>query len=296
MHAFNGRSLLQILQADVVHIHHLNTVTSAIAAFVASVLGKRIFVTDYGGGTGLGWKLNQMFTVYPRYHKAIAYSMFGKHSLPDILQAKTCLIKGGIDTTVFCPNLSGKKANRVLYVGRILPHKGIDYLIDGFKQLNRSDYQLWILGRVYDAQYYQDLIAQAAGLNVQFIHDADDQQLLQSYQTAKVTVLPSVHRNCYGSHTPVPELMGFTLLESQACGTPVICTDAGAMAEFVCPGVTGSVVPQNSGKAIASALEHWLALTGDQPSVHRQRCCDWVQQFSWNRVVEQHLKLYGLSC
>lgn len=42
----------------------------------------------------------------------------------------------------------------------------------------------------------------------------------------------------------MPELMGFTLLESQASGTPAICTDAGAMAEFIDHERTGLVVAQ----------------------------------------------------
>lgn len=292
LNAFNGRSLLPILQADIVHIHHLNALTSAIAAVLADSLGKRVFITDYGGGSGLGWKLNEVLRVVPRYDGAIAYSEFGRKMLPDLLQSRTTLAKGGIDGDRFSPDSSVSRENTILYVGRILPHKGINYLVDAFRLLNRADYKLRIVGRVYHEAFYQDLCQQAQGLAVEFIHSADDDQLLQYYRSARVTVLPSVHTTCYGMYTPVPELMGFTLLESQACGTPVICTDAGAMPEFVDPDRTGVVVAQNSGAAIALALEALLDLSPSEMETMQQRCREWVRSLHWRVVVQRYLEAY----
>ena len=180
-----------------------------------------------------------------------------------------------------------------MYVGRILPHKGINYLIDGFRFLNRPDYKLKVVGKVYSEKFYQDLKNLAEGLNVEFLHDADDLKLLNEYRTSIATVLPSVHTNCYGDYTPVPELMGFTLLESQACGTPAICTDAGAMHEFVDDGKTGFVVKQNSGESIAAALSQIINLPPPDYLQYGLRCRSWVEAFNWQTVVEQHLDIYG---
>ena len=294
LNSFNLKYLKNVLEADIVHIHHLNSLASAIAAFTASLFNKRIYVTDYGGGSGLGSKLNQYLSVFPRYQNAITYSAFGINYLPEELQAKTVLIKGGIDTDRFCVNDSVKKENTILYVGRILPHKGINYLLEGFRLLNRPDYKLKIIGRVYSDRFYQELREMAYDLSVEFIHDADDLQLLQEYQRAKVTVLPSVHTNLYGDYTPVPELMGFTLLESQACGTPAICTDAGAMHEFVDDGKTGYVVKQNSGEAIATALSHIINLSPEEYFQFGTKCRSWIETLSWQAAVKQHLDIYGV--
>jgi glycosyltransferase involved in cell wall biosynthesis len=282
--------LRSVMGADIVHVHHIHTLVSDLGCLIATLLGKRVFVTDYGGGGSL--VLNQKLPVFRGYKNAIAYSRFGLDFIPVELQKKSVLIKGGIDTEKFCPDASLKKENKILYVGRILPHKGINYLIDGFRLLNRSDYKLKIVGRVYSEEFYQDLKQQADGLNVEFVHDADDQRLLHEYRTAMVTVLPSVHTNCYGDYTPVPELMGFTLLESQACGTPVICTDAGAMYEFVDNGKTGFVVKQNSGEAIATALSHFVNLSLSEYAEYKTRCCEWIKPLSWSTVVQRHLDIY----
>jgi glycosyltransferase involved in cell wall biosynthesis len=282
--------LTSIFKADIVHIHHVNTLVSDMACTIASLLNKRVFVTDYGGGSGV--VLNRKLPIFREYQKAIAYSRYGIDFLPTELQKKSVLIKGGIDTDKFFPDLDQPKENTILYVGRILPHKGINYLIDAFKLLDRSDYKLKIVGRVYHDRYYQDLQQMSAGLAVEFIHDADDKQLIQEYQSAKVTVLPSVHTNLYGDYTPVPELMGFTLLESQACGTPAICTDAGAMHEFVDDGKTGYVVAQNSGEAIANSLNQIINLSPLEYIQYGTRCRSWVETLSWQKVVERHLDIY----
>lgn len=284
------RYLSSVVSADIVHIHNVNTIVSDLGCLTASLLGKRIFVTDHGGGGSL--VLNHKLPVFRCYYKAIAQSLFTINFLPIDLQKKFVLIKGGIDTERFCPDQSLHKENKILYVGRILPHKGINYLIEALRLLNRPDYKLTIVGRVYNEAFYQDLKHLAVGLPVEFVHDADDCRLLHEYRTALVTVLPSVHTNCYGEYTPVPELMGFTLLESQACGTPVICTDAGAMHEFVNDGHTGFVVKQNSGEAIAAAVCQLMSLSPAASVEYQDRCREWIKPLSWSTVVQKHLEIY----
>jgi len=286
------RYLKEMIAADVIHIHHIHTLVSDMGCLTAALLGKKVFVTDYGGGAGC--VLNSKIPVFWGYKNVIAYSRYGINFIPKKLQKKAVLIKGGIDTNKFCPDRKIQKENTILYVGRILPHKGINYLIDAFKLLDRPDYKLKIVGKVYSDRFYQELKEMAHDLSVEFIHDADDLQLLQEYQRAKVTVLPSVYTTLYGDYTPAPELMGFTLLESQACGTPVVCTDAGAMYEFVNDGKTGYVVKQNSGIAIATALSHIINLPSDEYIQYQMRCRSWIETLNWQTVVEQHLDIYGV--
>ena len=54
-------------------------------------------------------------------------------------------------------------------------------------------------------------------------------------------VLPSVYVDCYGVAHEAPELMGLTLLEALACGTPGVCSRVAAMPEFIRDGETGFV-------------------------------------------------------
>jgi glycosyltransferase involved in cell wall biosynthesis len=287
---FSLRYLLLLREATIVHVHHIHTIVSDLACLVASLLNKPVFVTDYGGGGSLS--LNRKLRLLKRYRVAMAYSRFGANLLPPELKERSTLVKGGIDTERFSPDAGLARERKILYVGRILPHKGINYLIDAFRALGRSDYVLRIIGRVYDERFYAHLREQARDLAVEFVHDADDERLLREYRTAMATVLPSAHKTLYGDYTHVPELMGFTLLESQACGTPVVCTDAGAMSEFVADGQTGYVVEQNSGAAIADALRKIIAAAPSAYAEFEPRCREFVKPLAWSSVVREHLKTY----
>ena len=80
-------------------------------------------------------------------------------------------------------------------------------------------------------------------------------------------VLPSVYRTDEGYETLVPELLGQTLLEGMACGTPAICTDVASMPEVVDHGVTGFVVPPNDPAGLGERLS-WLRAQSDRGLDH----------------------------
>ena len=285
------RYLQSLFFADVMHVHQINTFTSDLAALVGGCLRRRVFVTDHGGGASV--VLNKRLPVFRAYRRTVSFTPFGCRNLPKALQENVAFIKGGIDTERFCPDsLGAAKENTVLFVGRIAGHKGINYLIEAFKRLSRPGVKLKIVGRVHDAGFYKELCRLAEGANVEFIHDASDARLLAEYRAARVTVLPSVHRDMFDRYTAVPELMGFTLLESQACGTPVICTDAGAMPEFVEHERTGMVVEQNSPEALCKALERMFDLSSEEYGTFARNARALAERMNWDTVVQEHLKLY----
>jgi glycosyltransferase involved in cell wall biosynthesis len=111
------RYLTEVFKADIVHIHHIHTLVSDLGCLTAALLGKRVFVTDYGGGSGL--VLNRKLPILNNYQNAIAYSQFGLGFIPANLKDKSVLIKGGIDTDKFCPDSNLQKEQKILYVGRI---------------------------------------------------------------------------------------------------------------------------------------------------------------------------------
>jgi glycosyltransferase involved in cell wall biosynthesis len=226
--------------------------------------------------------LSRRLPIFSCYKRAIAQSEFAKNTFPKDVARKAVLVKGGVDTSKFCPSESGKRESKILFVGRIVPDKGIHHLVEAFRLLRSSGHRLVILGRVYDHQYYEDLTRLTYGLPVTFIFKANDETLVNEYQTATVTVLPSLFR----------ELMGQVLLESQACGTPVICSDAGAMHEFVVHGETGFVVRKGNPKAIADALDLLMSMSPKEQADRQDRCREWVKQFDWRRVADKHMEIY----
>jgi glycosyltransferase involved in cell wall biosynthesis len=221
-----------IAASDLLHIHQPFTRCGELGLLVAKQQRKPVCVTDHGG---ISSRLGEELGLLELADRVVAYSAFGaalyRTSTPIVT------IPGGVDCDAFRPPASPPRREHVLYVGRLLPHKGIDRLIEALP----PELPLKVCGRAYHDGYYHRLRALAAGKAVEFITDADDAGILELYRRAWATVLPSVYRDCYGVTYPMPELMGLTLLESMACGTPAIASRVGAMPEFVVEGRTGFV-------------------------------------------------------
>jgi glycosyltransferase involved in cell wall biosynthesis len=221
-----------VRDADIVHVMQAYTRSSEIGYLVAKLCGKPIVVTDLGG---MSSTLGVAFDSLELANRIVCYSDFGASLMRTSRPIVT--IKGGVDAQLFKPPLGWQKRDRILYVGRLLPHKGIDRLIEALP----ADLPLTCCGRAYHADYFNRLQKLAEGKRVEFITNADDATVRKLYSRAWANVLPSVYRDCYGQTYVSPELMGLTLLEGMACGTPVICSRVGAMPEFIKHGETGFV-------------------------------------------------------
>ena len=177
----------------------------------------------------------------------------------------------------------------MLFVGRLVPHKGVDALIEALP----AGVGLDVVGPPLDPAYIDQLHVLAGDRDVAFHHDWDDARLVRGYQECLCTVLPSVYRDRYGGATNVPELVGQTLLESMACGRPVICTPVGGMPEIVRAGVTGMIVPERDRRALAAAIRE---LHGDAAAADRMGLAGRehaVREHRWEQVVERCLRAYA---
>jgi glycosyltransferase involved in cell wall biosynthesis len=221
-----------IEDADLVHIHQIFTRPSMAALVAAKQQGKPVCMTDHGARSpGLGTESVALELA----DRIISNSAFGG----SLLRTTTpvIVVKGGVDTELFTPSPVPLPRDFVLYVGRLLPHKGVDRLIAALP----GDLPLVVCGRPSRPDYFRLLQRLASGKSVRFVTDADDTVVRELYRRALVNVLPSVYRDCYGNHYQAPELMGLTLLEAMACGTPAACADVAGMPEFIEDGKTGFI-------------------------------------------------------
>jgi glycosyltransferase involved in cell wall biosynthesis len=287
-------SFLQALDdADVIHCHQFHIVATTLSILYGSLMGKGVFVTDLGGG---GWDISYRFNVGQWVDGFLHISDFSAQLEANKYAGKHHVIYGGVDTNKFRPTGSERR-NSVLYVGRLLPHKGINYLIEAMDRQT----ELRIIGRHWEPQLKQargqeffDLLKRLAdGKRVSFIGEADDAQLVKAYSSALVTVLPSVYTDVFGEQRTAPELLGLTLLESMACGTPVIATNVGGMSEIVEDGTTGFIVPPNDAQALADRIE-WLAANPSRAQQMGERGRERVlEKFTWEATARRCLDVYA---
>jgi glycosyltransferase involved in cell wall biosynthesis len=196
-----------------------------------------------------------------------------------------------VDTDRFSPPDQPPTRDYVLFAGRLLPHKGIDYLIEGLP----TGVPLVVAGRPWRhaASYHALLRGLARGKGVTFAQSCTDDDLRRLYRNARCVVLPSVHRSRDGGNHPIPELLGLTLLEGMACGAPGVCTGVASLPEVVEDGVSGFVVPPNDPAALGAAVGKLWAdreLADRMGAAARARVLD---RFTWPAVVDRCLAAYA---
>jgi glycosyltransferase involved in cell wall biosynthesis len=229
--------------ADLVHVHQPLTRSGEAAILIAKALGKPLCITDYGGrSSNLGASLGMLTLA----DAVICSSRFGASILPHARRVD--IVPGGVDASFFVPGKPTEHRGHLLYAGRILPHKGVDRIIEALP----PRLPLVVCGRPDNEEYFELLVELAQGKAVEFVIDADDVRLRHLYQHAWATILPSVYRDRFGTTYEQPELMGLTALESMSCATPVVVSDVGALPEFVEHGVTGLIA--SSDEALREAM------------------------------------------
>lgn len=276
-----------LLEADIIHYHQSNTMMASLALAYAHINKKTIFSTQLGGS---GYGIHRITDVTDWYDGHLHISKFSCNAFNHSQNAKARVILGGVDTDKFSPDINVKRTNEVLYVGRLLPHKGINYLVEAVA----PDEPLMLVGR--PAKYAQDFykLLQDLSLNkqVRFFENCNDDAVIQAYRQALCIVLPSVHSTVFGGHYSIPELLGQTLIEGMACGTPAIATDVTSLPEVIDDGVTGFIVPPNDPKSLAEKIK-WLRQhpveAKEMGQAARRRVLD---LFTWEKVVERCLLAY----
>ncbi len=269
---------------DVIHAYQLRSTVTSILALLAHARSTPLVVTDVGGG---GRSLIYRLQLHRYVRRFVLISDFSRKILPENTWNRAAVVKGGIDLNRFTYR-PGARKRQVIQIGRIMPHKGINYLLEAAG----DDIPVVIAGRVVDQGYYQHLVDMSRDRPVTFITDADDAQVRELYETSSVTVAASVYRDLWGGMWPNSELLGLTLLESMATGTPVVCTSVGGMPEYVVDGTTGCIVPPNDSAELRRAIVRLL----DDPALGAQMGLagsKHVQQYSWPNVAEGVVAQYG---
>jgi glycosyltransferase involved in cell wall biosynthesis len=169
----------------------------------------------------------------------------------------------------------------VVFAGRLHPAKGIDVLIEALP-LMPANVEVLIAGReIPDARKEESgvvLRRQAAALGVSarchFLGHVDN--IAELYHAAHATVLPSV-----GS-----EAFGRAVIESMACGTPVVASRIGGIPEILTGEFSDYLFPPGDHRALARKLTSLVGWPKRDPDLAR-RCRDHVvRNFDIGRTVD----------
>lgn len=201
--------------------------------------------------------------------------------------ARLHVIGNGVDTQRFKPMPQAQAQAQLglqghpllISVGHLVPVKGHDLSLQALAQLapRWPGLRMCFVG---DGPQRAALQAQAAALGiaeqVRFVGTVPNQELATWYSAADAMLLSSRS-----------EGWANVLLESMACGTPVVATDVGGTAEVLADQVAGRLVPPHDPAAIADGLNALLADPPDRATVRA-----YAEGFGWQRTSDAQLQLF----
>ncbi len=183
----------------------------------------------------------------------------------------------GIDLDTYGPDPSVARDPRsILYVGRIKRYKGVQFLIEALSILRGRGVDA-VLRVVGAGDYLPDLERAARSLSMEehvtFTGFVPLEQKLRELRTAAVAALPSEK-----------EGWGLTVIEANACGTPVVASDSDGLRDSVRNGETGLLVPHGDPEALADALQSILT-DGKLRERLSKAGIEWAGGFTWDSTA-----------
>ena len=218
--------------------------------------------------------------------------------LPD---ERVKLLHPGCDTNYFVPATRDANVRKalgwgdrpvLLTVGRLQKRKGHDMVIRALSQVREAipDVLFAIVGSGEELEPLQRLVESEGQQNHVLFHGKlSDEQLRQAYQQTDLFVLANRQIG-----TDI-EGFGMVLLESQACGRPVLAGDSGGTAETMQLGETGEVVNCDGPDQLALRLIQLLLDRNRLDQMGRAGRSWVVEHFDWAALSLQAAKLFGVE-
>lgn len=182
---------------------------------------------------------------------------------------------------------------RILFVGRLIERKGVQYLIQAASKLDPSLMEVRIIG---DGDMSHELRAFAQKIAPQttvFTGKLSQADLQREYEAANIFVLPAIV-----DRKGDTEGLGVVLIEAMEYGLPVVASNVGGISDVVINRKTGLLVPQKDPEALAAAFE---ILSRDLKLAHsliHGAELHIRENFDWDQIISRQITLYRklLSC
>lgn len=290
--SFFGAVSSAFSDADVVHIHAEGP---AFMCWLPKLLGKRVVVTVHGldwqrakwkGGFGskyihAGEKMAVRFA-----DEIIVLSRNVQNYFKTAYNRNTVWIPNGVSKPEYrCPDLITnqwglERDGYILFLGRLVPEKGIHYLIEAFQNC-KTDKTLVIAGGASDSEEYRQRLKEMAGEDpaIVFTGFVQGRALEELYSNAYLYVLPSD-----------VEGMPLSLLEAMSYGNCCLVSDIAECAEVVED--KAAVFKKGSVPDLSLQLQR-LCSASDTVNLYRAHAQQFIcEKYNWDQVTGKTLELY----
>jgi len=226
-----------------------------------------------------------------------AISSYTAREIAELVHVPVRVIPYGLGFTESQPGtrdkgLGNRDSFQILYVGNLIPRKGVRYLIDALKRLPPTiPAKLLILGEGTDRPKLEAQVRDL-GLNgrVSMPGRVPDPDLHRALREANVFVLPSIVDKRGDT-----EGLGVVLLEAMSYRVPVIGSAIGGITDIISDGETGLLVPHEDSAAIAAAVQR---IAGDPALAERLADAGSRrvrERFGWDAITAAWLECYNAA-
>lgn len=278
---------LKDLNPDIVHVQGL---WIGIPGYLAKKALKIPYVvTGHGSDVYLQSKLLLNLRSKPVLRSAdaiIALTEDMKKEIQKISKKDILVVPNGVNLKEFKYSLKfnrTKKERKILFVGSLVPVKGVKYLIESMKAIknNYSNVQLVIIGDGTEKHELEKLVVEF-GLSdcVSFVGKVPNHKVSQYMIESDIFVLPSLS-----------EGFGIVLLEAMASGLPIVASNVGGIPSLVQNEINGFLVESRNPERISEKVlllfdneELMIKISENNKKI--------VEQYDWEKVVVQLEDIY----
>jgi glycosyltransferase involved in cell wall biosynthesis len=271
-------------ECDVLHAHY--TLPQGLLGRILKGLKRRPLVVTIHGSDLTRLARNPLLRPLLRWvllgsDRIIVVSRFLEEEVVGLRvpREKVRVIYNGVQEKPRVPQRE-KKGRKVLFVGNLVPQKGVDVLLEAQKILERKGRgpELLIVGDGKEREALERL-SRVLGLEgVRFLGLRKDTEAL--FRESSLFVLPSRE-----------EGFGLVLLEAMSHGVPVVAAAVGGIGEIIENGVNGLLVEKEDPDALAQAIEGLLSNDSLRCQLV-EKGYQTVERFRWPRMAREVDAIY----
>ena len=295
------KAMLKIVkdfEPDIIHVNHLSMI-AWVARYIKSMTNVKFIITCHGSDLHFisqdrryylltldALRGASQITAVSGDTRQWLIKMFGEE-----MSSKLRTVPGGIDIRLYPPRTSITSINRryklagknvILFTGRLVKPKGVEYLVRAAKKING---EVYILGEGPERKSLTRLARNLKLKNVHFLgyFSAKRMNIFRKfYYRANVFVAPSIWE----------EPLGLTILEAMACKTPVVVTRKGGIPLAVKNGINGLFVKPRNASDIAEKVNRLLVNKKRRKRMGEEARRIVKQKFTWDKIAKKFEYIY----
>jgi glycosyltransferase involved in cell wall biosynthesis len=287
--------MLRQHEVDVIHAHWMFP-QGFLALLAVKLAGSEARVLCTSHGADLFGLKNSVFEKIKRYTArrcaaltVVSEAMKEKIKSYGIASDKIRVLPMGVDLThTFVPADEPVRPNSLLFVGRLVEKKGLEYLLRAVAIVRKKlpDVTLDCVG---SGPLLPELQALARSLSVDdivtFHGSVTNTQLPEFYQSHGIVVFPSVIADSGDQ-----EGFGLVLVEALGCGCAVVVTDLPAMRDIV-SAESAIIVEQKNVSQLAGAIEELVQAPAQRKKLAEKGRQHVIERYDWNIVAKKYAEI-----